>query len=203
MEQRECDDGFSRLACFGDQCSLELVRDRHFACGDLGLRGFDEAEFATAEGFTLVHADRWPEDAAGHGTPCIDVAEAGFGIECGTRGIVGEVFEAGLLFIGIAEQTGCEIARKIVAVLCKPCAGTLFDGFGDGGVGQAEVIHPSAEAEGVECVDGKGSMAALGAAGAAGKPTAGATSGIGKSRIDDLYELPVAAGELHKKRIVC
>src|SRR6266568_213424 len=62
--------------------------------------------------------------------------------------------------------------------------------------------HAGAEAQRIERIDGKGSMAALRATATAGEPIARTPSGIRKRRIHDLNELLVAGGKLlHDERI--
>ncbi len=99
-QQRKGDDGFVFRTNLFKQLSFELMRDGHFAGGDLLWGGADEAKLAMAEAFGAVFAHRLngrPEDATGHGTPRIDVAAARGRVERRTCGIVGEVFKAGLI----------------------------------------------------------------------------------------------------------
>ena len=151
----------------------------------------------------IGHADGRAEDATGHGTPGIDIAEAGGGVEGGTRGVVGEVFEAGLVGFGVSEEAGEGIAGKVGQVLGEPGAGAAFEIGGEGWLVGAQCFHAGAEAEDVECVDGEGSVAALGAAGAAGEPGAGAARGFGQRGVDDLHELGIAGGKGHSAKDSC
>jgi hypothetical protein len=172
--EREGDDGFASLTFLseiGDQGFFEFVGGLHFAGGDLLWRCADEAEFAMGEGGgagACVHLHGRAEDAAGHGAGCIEVAEAGGGVERGAGGFVGEVFEAGLILIRLAESAGGGVAGKFATEFGDPLLGAEFNGCGSGWVGGAEVVHSFAEAEGVELADGEGAVTALGAAGAAG-----------------------------------
>jgi len=85
----------------GFEGRFELMGDGHFAGGDFGFGGADEAELAAAEGVVVgvvvCHADGRAEDAAGDGAPGVDVAESGGGVEGGAGGLIGEVVEAGLV----------------------------------------------------------------------------------------------------------
>src|SRR5580698_10885309 len=112
------------------------MRDGHLARGYFFRRGADEAELTVAQGFGVViaavssiHAYRRAEDAAGHGTPLVDAAKAGCGVERRAGCIVGEVFEAFLLFIACAERAGFRVARKICSICREPRAGAAFDGL--------------------------------------------------------------------------
>ena len=126
-----------------------------------------------------VHANGRAEDAAGHGTPLVNVAKAGGGVERGTGCFIGVVFEAVTICLGVAETACLWIARKVSAVLADPCLGAAFKGGGEIWVFGAQSFHASGEALGIEFVDGKGSMAALRAAGAADEPGACAACRIG------------------------
>jgi hypothetical protein len=96
-QEGEGNDRVAGLSGFLDETGLQIVRDRHFAGGDLGLACSDEAEIAASERIAF-HTNWRPKDAAGHGPPGVDVAEARCRIERRTRRLVGEVFEAGLVF---------------------------------------------------------------------------------------------------------
>lgn len=190
-----------------EQAGFERVGDGHFAGGDLGFGGADEAQFAAAQhvGWFVAlivgggHADGRTEDAAGHGAPGVDVAESCGGVEGGTRGFVGEVFESSVVGIGCAEEAGLGIAREVGEVFAEPGAGAEFEIGGEGGLGGAQRIHAGAEAEDVERIDGEGSVAALRAPGSAGEPGAGATAGFGERSIDDLHEFSVAWRKMHPR----
>jgi len=135
------------------------------------------------------------EDAAGHGTPGVDFAEAGGKIERGTGRVIGEIVEFFLVFWAGAEDAGFTIAGKSCAVLCEPGAGADFDGVRGCGVRCAECGHAGAEAGRVEGVDAEGAEAALRAAGAADEMRTGAEGGLGERRVDDLEEVGVARRE--------
>jgi AraC-like DNA-binding protein len=60
-----------------------------------------------------------------------------------------------------------------------------------------QCLHAGVEAQRIECVDGKGSVATLGTARPAGKPLTCAMCSISESCIDDLHELGVASGKAH------
>lgn len=173
----------------------------HLAGGDLILGGSDEAEFAAGEAFAVGHTDRGTEDAAGHWTPGVDIAEASFGIEGGTGCVVGEVFEAGLVFFRCAEDAGRGVAGEVGSVLLQPGGGALADGLGRLWIGDVEGLHAGVEAEGVEGVDRECAVATLGASGAAGEHGAGAAGRFRERGVHDLDELGVASGERHKNRV--
>lgn len=146
------------------------MREGHLAGGDLVVGSPDEAEFAAAEGIAFGHTDRRPENAAGHGSPVVDVAEASFGIEGGARCVVGEVLEAGLVFFRCAENSGCGVAGEVGAVLLNPSLGSGSNRFGFAPIGSEENLHAGPEAGSVESVDCEGAVTALGASRTAGEP---------------------------------
>lgn len=197
-QESEGYDGFGVAAGLGEQFGFELVRDRHFAGGDFFVAGADEAELAATELIAIADADWWTEDAAGHGTPGINVAAASGGIEGGTGRFVGELFEFFLVGGGRAEEACLAIAREGRAVLVEPGLGATGEFGGQRGVGGADGVHTGAEAGGVEDVDGEGAVAALRTADAAGEPWAGTAGDIGKRSVDDLHEFGVARGEGHE-----
>jgi len=191
-QQCEGNEGFAGLAGLGKQLGFELVRDRHFAGGDFPFGGAVEAEFATGEGFVFGGTRGRSEDAAGHGSPGIDIAEASGRIEGGTGRIVSEVVEAGLVFVGCPEETGVAIAGEIRTVGGEPVARAVLDGLGCCRACGMQCLHPGAEAESIERVDGEGAMAALGATGATGEPGTGTLGGLGEGRVQDVDQLAVA-----------
>ena len=171
-EQTESDDGLG-VALGGGQLLEErvflLVRGEHFAgCDFLGF-GVGEAEFADGEAAFFAGAYGGAEDAAGHWAGGVEVAEAGFGFEGGAGGVVGVVLEGEFVGLAGAEDAGFDIAGEVEAVFGEPCDGAGFDTGGAVGVGDAKGGHTGAEAAGVEGVEWEGSVAALGAAGAAGE----------------------------------
>jgi hypothetical protein len=166
-----------------EQLRFEIVRDGHFAGGDLFGCCADKAKFAMAQAFFAVFAcgaHGRAEDAAGHGPPCVDIAAAGRGVERGASGIVGEVLKAGLIFRRTTECAGVSIAGEIRAVCREPGAGAAFDLSRERGIYGVQLDHSDAKARGVQRVDGKGSVAALRAADAAGQERTGAASRLGK-----------------------
>jgi hypothetical protein len=181
------------------------MRGAHFAGGDLVVGSPDEAEFAAGEGIAFGHTDGRPEDAAGHGSPVVDVAEASFGIEGGAGCVVGEVLEAGLVFFRCAENSGCGVAGEVGTVLPNPSLGSGLNRFGFAWIGSEEDMHAGPEAGSVESVNCERAVTALGASGAADEPRACAEGCIGESRIHhsqelaiaDLHEFGVPGGERH------
>lgn len=142
-------------------------------------------------------ADGRTKDAAGHGTPLVDIAAARGGVECGTWGIVGEVLESGLIGDGCAERARIGVAGKVRAMLGEPVAGTALDGGGESWLRGAQSGHAGGEARGVEGIDGEGAVAALGATDAAGKECSGAEGRIGEHGVDDLDEFGIARWKRH------
>jgi hypothetical protein len=90
------------------------------------------------------------------------------------------------------------IAGKIRAVRSEPRTGAAFELNRERGIRDAQLSHSSAQARSVKRVDGKGSMAALRAADAAGKIRSGAVRCLNKRGIYDLYKLGIARGKVHK-----
>jgi len=203
QKQRKGDHGFCWRADFVEQFRLEIVRDGHFAGGHLFRSSTDEAQLAMAKAFGAVFASgahRRAEYAASHGPPRLHIAATGCGVERRTCGIVGEVFEAGLVSRGTAKRAGVSIAGKIRAVLREPGAGAALDLGREHGICGAQLGHSGAEARGVKRVDGEGSMAALRAADTAGKERSGTASGLGKRSIHDLHKLGIARRKVHKRK---
>lgn len=202
-KQRKGNNGLKVRSCFTEQFGFEVVRDGHFAGGDLRGRGADEAELAMTQAFGAVFAcgaHGRAENAAGHGPPRVHIAAAGCGVERGARGIVGEVFEAGLIFRGTAEQAGVSITGKIRTMLRKPDAGTALDLGSERGICGAQLGHSGAQSRGVKRVDGKSSVAALRAADAAGQERSGAAGCLGKRGSHNLYKLGIARRKVHKRK---
>jgi AraC-like DNA-binding protein len=79
----------------------------------------------------------------------------------------------------------------------EPFAGTFLDCRCGRRVRFPQGLHAGAQAKSVKRIDGRGSVAALRAAGAASEPTARALGCIGERRIHDLHELPVTGGKAH------
>jgi len=183
-----CGGGFLRKQGKGDDCvrwradfieqfCFKIVRDRHFAGGDLLGRGADEAELAMPQALGAVLAccaHRRAEDAAGHRSPRVHIAAAGCGVKRGACGIVGEVFEACLIFDRIAERARVSISGKKWTVFRKPGSGAALDFSRERWICGAQFSHSGTEARGVKRVDGKGSVAALRATNAACKERSGA-----------------------------
>ena len=68
------------------------------------------------------------------GRHCVNIAAAGGGVERGAGGVVGEVFEAGLIGFGCAERAGLGIAGEAGAMLGEPGAGAALDFGSERGV---------------------------------------------------------------------
>ena len=177
------------------QLRFKIVRDRHFALGNLLGCSTDEAQLAMAQAFSAIfacRANRRAKDAAGHGPPCVHIAAAGCGVECRAGGIVGEVFEAGVIFGRVAESAGVLIAGKIRTVFGEPGAGAVGDFGSERGICDAQLGHPGAQARGIKRVNGKGSVTALRAPDAAGQERSGAAGCLGERGIQNLHKLDIA-----------
>lgn len=85
-------------------------------------------------------------------------------------------------------------------MLGEPCVCTELDDGGKSGIGRAKCMHSGAEARGVEGVDGKGPVAALRAADAAGEEGSGAAGGIGERSVNDPDKLGIARGKFHEDK---
>lgn len=175
-----------------------LVGEDHFGGKDFFRRGGGEVEFAYGQAFfgafgfcAGMAADGRAEDAAGHGTGFVEVAEAVFGVEGRAGGFVGEVFEGGLGFFAFVEDAGGRVAGEAWGEFFPILMGAKLDGCGSFGVGGGELRHAGAETCGIERVNGEGPVAALGAAGAADEVRAAALGGVGEAGVDDLDELAV------------
>ena len=105
-QEREGYDGFAGIVDLFEQFFFEFVRGMHLGVGDLVVCCSDKAEFAAGKAIAFGDTHRRTEDAAGHGTEGVDVAKAGLRVEGGTGRVVGEVFEAGLVRFGSAEDAG-------------------------------------------------------------------------------------------------
>jgi len=173
------------------------VRNGHFALGDFGFGGADEAQLAAAERVAVSHARGRPEYPAGHGPPGVNIAQAGRGIERGASSLAGEVVEASLVRFGRAKEAGDGIAGEVGQVLSEPDVRAALEVGGKGGLFGAQSLHAGAEAEDIEGIDGKGSVATLGAAGAASEPRAGALRCFSQRRIHDLHQLGIGCGKAH------
>jgi hypothetical protein len=138
------------------------------------------------------------ENAAGHGTPLVDAATAGRGVERGAGGFVGEVFKAGLIGGRSAERAGLGITGKIWAVLGEPRPGAKLEVRSERRICGAQSGHSFAEARRIEGVDGEGAVAALRATDATDEKVSGAAGGIGKRCVDDLDELGIAREKRHE-----
>jgi hypothetical protein len=203
-QQRERNDGLVFRSDLVEEFGFELARDGHLAGGDLIRSCADEAELAVAETLGAVftcRANRRPEDAAGHGTPRVDVATAGGGVERGASGIVGKVFKTFLVGSRCAKNARLAIAGKVWAVIGEPGAGAELEVCGERWICGAQSGHSLAEARGIEGVDGEGAVAALCATDAAGEEVSGAAGGIGERGVDTLEKLGVARGKGHGGRI--
>ncbi len=200
-QQRKRDDGFVLRSNFIEEFSFKILRDRHFAGGNLGGRGADEAELAMAQAFDAVlicRANWGSENPASHGPPCVHVAPAGRWVERGTCGFVGEVCEAGMVFRGTSERARFAIAGKIRTMFREPGAGAILDLRRERGICGAQLGHSCAQARRIKRVDGKSSVTALRTAHAAGEERSGAAGCLGKRSIHNLHKLGIALRKLHR-----
>jgi hypothetical protein len=173
----------------GSEGILKVLRvEMDLAGGDLVRSGAVETKFANAE--AAIDAEGRAEDAAGHGTGGIEVAEASGGIESGTWLVVGKVLE--LFGAGFVEETGERVPGKIGGETRDGCCGTAADSCGARRIGGGERGKSFAETGSIELRNGKDSNAALVATRSAEQPGAGAASGVGDSGIDDLDKLRVS-----------
>ncbi len=159
-----------------------------FAGGDLVRSGTVKAQLADTE--TASDSKRRTEEATGHGTSDIEVAEAGGWIEGGTRLVVGEVLEE--IGARLVENAGFRIAGKLGRQSVDGRLSTTINGGCAFRIGGCQRGQSFAEAGGIELRDWKNTDAALGATGRAEQPGTGAASGIGYSGVDNLNELRVA-----------
>lgn len=201
VEEREGDEGFVGVAGCGEKFGFQFTRDGHCAGGDFVFCGAGEAEVTASQRLVVGDARGRAEDAAGHGAVGVDIAEAGDGIEGGTGRFIGEGFKAGLLFVGGAEDAGGAVAGKVGGVGGEPGLGAVFEGCRGLGIRGLQEAHPRLETGDIEGVDRESTVAALGAAGTAGEPGAGAVCSVGEGSVDDLDELAVARGQRHGERI--
>jgi hypothetical protein len=162
----------------------------NFTGCDLLLGGAVEAELADAE--TAFDLERRAEEAAGHGTGSIEVAEAGGGVESWAGLVVGKVIEE--RGAGVVDDAGIRVAGKLRGEAGDGLFGAGANGCGASRIGRCERGESIAEAGGIEGRDGEDADAALGATGSALQPGAGAAGGIGDGGVDDLNELRVAGG---------
>lgn len=142
-----------------------LAVEMDFGGGNLFGRRALKAEFANSE--SAFHAERRPEDSAGHGTRGVQVAEAGCRIEDRTRLVIGKVFEVGARFV---ERARDRIAGKTAGEARDRHFGAAANRFGSFRVDLRERGQALAKASGVEFRNGKDADAALGAAGCALQP---------------------------------
>lgn len=171
------------------------MRHLHFRGGDFFPCGLGKAELADGEagfaGIGVFGANGWSEDAAGHGTGGIDFAETGFWMERGAGGFIGEGFKGFLIRLGVAEDAGFQVAGEAGCETLQIQTSAGGDGFGAAWVGQGHFGHRAAQALGVEWVDGEGSVAAGGAARAAGEMRTGAAGRVSEGGVDDLDQTGV------------
>ena len=151
-DEAEGDDGLL-VALGGGELPEErvflLVRGEHFAGFDFFGLGVGEAEFADGEAAFFPGADGGTEDAAGHGAGGVEVAEAGFGFEGGTGGVVGVVLEGEIVGLGGTEDAGGGVAGEGGEVFGEPGGGAGYDACGAVGVGDVKGGHAGTEAAGV------------------------------------------------------
>jgi len=133
----------------------------------------------------LRDADGGAEGAAGDRAVLVEFAVPGFNVERGA----GMIVEALGQCVLIEELAGCGVAGVVRAQRCDGLArafSNLFSLF------RGELPEAFAKAVDIERGDGEGTQAALGAAGPAGKPGAGALSGFGEPRVEMLDEREVS-----------
>jgi hypothetical protein len=173
---------------FGCERGFELIGfEVDCASGNFFFAGSAEAELADAE--AVAGGQRWSEGATGDGARCVEIAEAGSGIESGTGFFVGEIFE-GVGAVGI-EQAGADVAGKCGR---ETRDGLLRAGSHCGGslrIGCFEGAETEAEPRSIELRDGEDADAALGASWTAFEVGSGTAGRVGYSGIDDLYELRI------------
>ena len=158
-----------------NEVSLEAVGiEAHGAGGDLLVGRSLEAEFACSHA-AVVERDRRAEDAAGYGTPRVEIACAGVGIEDG----------AGLVFgcTGVRGRTG------------EDAGGAVWVGCG-------EIAQAAMEALGVEFGDWELAHAAGGAAWAAGHPVSAAVCGSGEGCVEDSQQFGISGFEIAHLRSI-
>lgn len=211
--------GIAGLGKLGEQLGFKRVGDGHLAGCDLGGCCALEAELAVAEGFgigrgigrgirgdigggglgfhTGFHANGRAKDAAGHGTPRVEIAMACGWVQRGTGSFVGKLLKALLIGFRCATQTGAWVAGKLRTVRGNPGFSSMVNFQCKGRVGDPERGHAGLQPQGVKRVDGKRAHAALGASGAADQPLAGAVGRFSQGRVHDLHEFGVGWGQLH------
>ena len=79
----------------------------------------------------------------------------------------------------------------------EPCGCAVPEVGSDIRVFGAQGLHAGGETLGVEFIDGEGTVATLGTAGAADEPGSRAARRFGKSGVHDLHEFAVARGKDH------
>jgi len=173
-EKRPGDQRLARLAAglfgLGGERRFQVVAvEVNLAGGDLIRRRAVEAELADAE--AAFDRQRRPEEATGHRSSGVEIAEASCRIESGTRLVVGEVVEE--VGAGFVQSAGCGIAGKAGRETRDRGFGAAANGCGASRIGSGERAETFAETSGVELRDGKDADAALRAAWSAEKPRAG------------------------------
>lgn len=159
---------------------------------DLGFRGVLEAEFADAD--AIAGADWRTEDAAGHGTGAVKVADASGRVQDRAGLVVGEILEALLRDIVDPEMTAGGVAGEVWGKPCYGLGDALLDALGAGWIRLGHVGQAILQARGIEAADGEDPMTARGAAGVADKMRAAPASGVGQSGVGDLDQLRVTRG---------
>jgi hypothetical protein len=193
--------GLARRAGFLQQFPFQLVGNRHFASRDFFLARTRKAKLATAQRLSGSHPHRWPEDAARHRPPLIDIAEPGRRIQRRARRIVRELLKPLLFFFRRSQHSRPLISGKLRSILGNPRLRAFFNCFRFRWVRCMQCAHPSFQPLGVQRVDGKRSMTALRTSRAARQPLARAPRRFGQRSVHNLHELRIARGQSHVHRI--
>ena len=178
---------------FGEQFRLEMIGiDRHFAGGDFFVGCALKAEFTNAE--ALFRTNRRTERAASHRAMRIEVAGSSFGVERGTRLVVGKVFEAALGARALIQNARFAIAGEIGGDAVKGFASAPAHASRAIGIRRLEFRKAFAQPSDIELVDGEDADTALRATGTTDKPRSRALGSVGESRVENLDELVIGAG---------
>ncbi len=193
--QAKGDDCVSRTAGallqFFEQARLQVVRiGSHFAGGDFLVRRTLKAELANAQPIFGTHGRT--EDAAGHRTRFVELAESSVRVEHGTRLVIGEALETLRGLVPIVQYSADGITGKILSDTGHRMASPPTNCRGACGIAAFQVSEASLQAKCIELIDREGANAALRASGAAGEPLPTRASRVGQRRVDDLYQLLIA-----------
>jgi hypothetical protein len=91
-----------------EELRLQLMRHRHLAGRNLGLAGPVKTKLAVAQCLlpTGIHPYRWPKHPAGHGSPLIYIAVAGYFVERRASCLVREALKPLAVFVGLSQAAG-------------------------------------------------------------------------------------------------